>query len=140
MLPYSPLTKPLARQLRKNQTPAEQLLWSRIRRQQILGVQFYRQKPIAGYIVDFYCFSAKLVIEIDGSQHYEPDAIEYDTQRTKTLESLGLRVIRFNNVQVVQELENVLAVIVAEVEKAIAVNPPCPPLKRGETCLNQPPF
>jgi very-short-patch-repair endonuclease len=118
MLPYSPLTKPLARQLRKNQTPAEQLLWSRIRRQQILGVQFYRQKPIAGYIVDFYCFSAKLVIEVDGSQHYEPDAIEYDTQRTKTLESLGLHVIRFSNAQVMQELENVLAVIVAEVEKS----------------------
>jgi len=98
MLPYSPLTKPLARQLRKNQTPTEQLLWSRLRRQQILDVQFYRQKPIAGYIVDFYCFSAKLVIEIDDSQHYESDTIEYDTQRTKTLESLGLRVIRFNNV------------------------------------------
>jgi very-short-patch-repair endonuclease len=124
MLPYSPLTKPLARQLRKNQTPAEQLLWSRIRRQQILGVQFYRQKPIAGYIVDFYCFSAKLVMEIDGSQHYEPDAIEYDIQRTKTLESLGLRVMRFNNVQIMNELENVLAVIVVEVEKATAVNPP----------------
>ena len=75
MLPYSRITKPLARELRKNQTGAEQLLWSRIRRKQILNVQFKRQRPIAGYIVDFYGVEAKLVIELDGLQHFEPDAM-----------------------------------------------------------------
>jgi len=95
MLPYSRVTKPLARELRKNQTGAEELLWYRIRRKQILGVQFNRQRPIAGYIVDFYGVEAKLVIELDGSQHFEPDALAYDLERTKVLESLGLKVIRF---------------------------------------------
>ena len=90
MLPYSRTTKPLARELRKNQTGAEELLWYRIRRKQILGVQFNRQRPIAGYIVDFYGVQAKLVIELDGCQHYEPDAMAYDFERTKVLESLGL--------------------------------------------------
>jgi very-short-patch-repair endonuclease len=111
MLPYSKTTKPLARELRKNQTGAEELLWSRIRRKQILGVQFKRQKPIDRYIVDFYGVEAKLVIELDGSQHFEVDAIEYDLERTKMLESLGLKVIRFDNSQVFKEFESVLAVI-----------------------------
>ena len=116
MLPYSRTTKPLARELRKNQTGAEELLWYHIRRKQILGVQFNRQRPIAGYIVDFYGVEAKLVIELDGSQHYEPDAIAYDFERTKVLESLGLKVIRFDNAQVFSELNGVVSVILKEVE------------------------
>ncbi|MFI3180403.1 MAG: endonuclease domain-containing protein, partial [Methylococcales bacterium] len=88
---YSRATKPLTRELRKNQTGAEELLWFRIRRKQILGVQFNRQKPIASYIVDFYSLDAKLVIELDGVQHHEPDAFVYDFERTKVLESLGLK-------------------------------------------------
>ncbi len=119
MLSYSRNTKPFARELRKNQTEAEELLWSRIRRKQILGVQFKRQRPIDRYIVDFYGVGVKLVIELDGSQHYEPDALAYDFERTKVLESLGLKVIRFDNSQVFKELESVLAVIYAEVEKGL---------------------
>ncbi len=111
MLPYSRNTKLLARELRKNQTPAEELLWSRIRGKQILDVQFKRQKPIANYIVDFYGVEAKLVVELDGSQHYEADAIANDLERTKILESLGLKVIRFDNSQIFNELESVLTVI-----------------------------
>lgn len=111
MLPYSKTTKPLARELRKNETEAEKLLWSRIRRKQILDVQFKRQKPIGNYIVDFYGVEAKLVIELDGSQHFEPQAVAYDLERTKFLESLGVKVIRFDNAQVFNELENVLTVI-----------------------------
>ncbi|MDD5216037.1 MAG: DUF559 domain-containing protein [Methylococcales bacterium] len=119
MLPYSRNTKPLAQALRKNQTDAEGLLWSRIRRKQILGVQFKRQKPIANYIVDFYGVEAKLVIELDGSQHFESDALAYDFERTKVLESLGVKVIRFDNLQVFNELESVLAAIYREVEMRI---------------------
>ena len=119
MLPYSRTTKPLARELRKNQTGAEQLLWSKIRRKQILGVQFNRQRPIAGYIVDFYGVEAKLVVELDGSQHHEPDAIAYDLERTKVLESLGIKVIRFDNSQVFENLNEVVSVIWKEIEMRV---------------------
>ena len=120
MLIYSKTVKPLARELRTNQTDAEVLLWSRIRRKQILGVQFNRQKPIDRYIVDFYSASAKLVIELDGMQHYEVDAVEYDFERTKILESLGLKVIRFDNALVFSELDNVMSVIHDEVKNRIS--------------------
>ena len=119
MLTYSKTTKPLARELRKNQTDAEELLWSRLRRKQILGVTFNRQKPLGRYIVDFYSFAAKLVIELDGSQHFEPKAIAYDLERTKFLETQGLKVIRFDNLQVFNELESVLAVIYEEVKTRV---------------------
>jgi very-short-patch-repair endonuclease len=115
MLPYSKTTKTFARELRNNQTEAEKLLWSRLRGKQILGVTFNRQKPIGRYIVGFYSFAAKLVIELDGSQHFEPDALAYDFERTKFLESQGLKVIRFDNLQVFNELEGVLSVIYEEV-------------------------
>lgn len=65
MQPYKSTLKLFARNLRNNMTDAEQLLWSKLRRKQILGVQFYRQKPLANYIVDFYCAAANLVIELD---------------------------------------------------------------------------
>ncbi len=119
MLPYSRTTKPLARELRKNQTGAEKLLWYRIRRKQILGVQFNRQRPIASYIVDFYGVQAKLVIELDGAQHLKSDAIVYDCERTKVLESLGLKVLRFTNLQVFENLNGVVSVILEEVEKRV---------------------
>jgi len=119
MLPYDTNHKPLARELRKNMTDAEQNLWRRLRRKQVLGVQFYRQKPLAGYIVDFYCAAAMLVVELDGSQHDHPDAQQYDEMRTRTLEGMGLRVLRFDNRQVLQEGEAVMQVVVAEVESRI---------------------
>lgn len=127
MLPYRTEHRLLARDLRKNMTEAEQILWRRLRRKQILGVPFYRQKPLAQYIVDFYCAAAMLVIELDGSQHYTPDAQQYDAARTQTLEAMGLRVLRFDNQQVFQELEAVIGVIFAEVEARLhpaAQNPP----------------
>lgn len=128
MLPYNQNLKPLARNLRGNMTDAEQRLWSRLRRKQVLNVQFYRQKPLAGYIADFYCAVAKLVIELDGAQHLETAAQERDQQRTAALQKLGLRVIRFDNRQVLLELEAVMSVIFAEVAKAI---PPSPPFAKG---------
>ena len=70
MLKYDNSLKHIARELRKNMTDAEKLLWSRIRRRQLSGYQFYRQRIIGSYIVDFYCPTARLVIEIDGGQHY----------------------------------------------------------------------
>lgn len=128
MLPYNRNLKPLARTLRSNMTDAEQRLWSRLRRKQVLDLQFYRQKPLAGYIADFYCAAAKLVIELDGAQHHEAAAQDWDRQRTAALQQLGLRVIRFDNRQVLLELEEVMNVIFAEVAKAI---PPSPPFAKG---------
>ena len=113
MLPYDAEHKQRARELRKNMTEAEQVLWKRLRRKQILDLPFYRQKPLSHYIVDFYCAKAMLVIELDGSQHHTPDAQQYDAVRTATLEAMGLRVLRFDNRQVLQELEAVIRVIFA---------------------------
>ena len=71
MLPYNDKLKVFSTDLRSNLTDAEQNLWFRLRRKQVLGVQFYRQKPLAGYIADFYCAAANIVIELDGAQHFE---------------------------------------------------------------------
>jgi very-short-patch-repair endonuclease len=116
MLPYNKKLKIFSTELRNNLTDAEQKLWSRLRRKQVLGVQFYRQKPIAGYIADFYCAAANLVIELDGSQHYEVTHQANDIERDKTLQALGLQVLRFDNRQVLLELDAVMAVIFNAVE------------------------
>ena len=96
---------PLSQQLRKEQTKEEALLWYRFLRKYPLP--FKRQYVIGNYIVDFYCHRAKLVIELDGSGHYEPEQIKKDFVRTKYLESLGLRVLRFTNLDLVKNFQSV---------------------------------
>ncbi|MCE5180533.1 MAG: endonuclease domain-containing protein [Betaproteobacteria bacterium] len=108
---YNPTLKENSRTLRTNMTDAEQVLWHRLRRKQIQGVQFYRQKPLLTFIVDFYCPAAKLVIELDGSQHFETEHQAKDQARDAALAGLGLRVLRFDNRQVLLETEAVLEVI-----------------------------
>ncbi len=108
MYHYNKKLQPLARELRKNMTDAEKLFWSRTKRKQISGFQFYRQKIIEGYIVDFYCPTAKLVIEIDGGQHYSEKEQRNDEVRDQRLASLGLKVLRFSNLEVLQNIEGVL--------------------------------
>lgn len=105
---YENYLKPYARQLRSNLTDAELLLWSRIRRKQILDIQFYRQKAIGKFVVDFFAPKVLLVIEIDGSQHLEDAHIAQDKLRDAYLNKKGLQVLRFNNGQIMLELENVL--------------------------------
>jgi very-short-patch-repair endonuclease len=105
MLKYNANLKSRARQLRQNLTDSERALWLRLRGQQIAGVQFYRQKPIGDYIVDFYAPKAKLVIELDGSQHLEARRVEKDRERDEYLGRLGLMVLRFNSRQVLKETE-----------------------------------
>ncbi|MBI3715952.1 MAG: endonuclease domain-containing protein [Betaproteobacteria bacterium] len=111
MLNYRSDLKPLARQLRSNMTDAEQKLWFHLRRKQMCNVQFYRQRPIGEFIVDFYAPSKKLVIEVDGVQHLEANNMQADVRRTAFLESLGLRVMRFDNLQILQHLTDVLEMI-----------------------------
>jgi very-short-patch-repair endonuclease len=115
--------KQAARSLRSNMTDAEQLIWYRVRRKQIHGVQFYRQKPLLSFIVDFYCPAAKLVIELDGSQHFEPEHQTKDANRNDALANLGLQVLRFDNRQVLKETDAVLAVIEQAVQVGLG-NPP----------------
>lgn len=102
MLPFNKKLKPFARNLRVNMTDAEQLIWSKIRKKQICDVQFYRQKNIGNYIVDFYCPKGKLVIEIDGGQHYENEGIKKDQTRDDFFRSLNLTVLRFSDTDVLK--------------------------------------
>ena len=131
LLKYNPYLKRRARRLRSDMTEAEQLVWSKLRRKQILGVQFYRQKPIGDYIVDFYAPKARLVVEVDGSQHLKPNYAQRDAQRDAYLAGLGLIVLRFRNSQVLKELDPVAEVIFQTVAECGAENPPIPPLRKG---------
>ena len=126
LLPYEKRLKQNSRSLRSNMTDAEQHLWQYLRRKQINGWQFYRQKPLGAYIIDFYCAAAQLVVELDGSQHFEVDHQQADQQRDAFLQSLGLRVLRFDNRQVLLETDAVLEVI-----RQI---PPSPPFSNGGAC------
>ena len=108
MQPYNKNLKQASRDLRNNMTDAEQLLWHRLRRKQILGLQFYRQKPILNFIVDFYCPAANLVIECDGGQHYTAEGLEADRARDQALAQLGLNVLRFDNRQILTKIDGVV--------------------------------
>lgn len=104
-----------SRDLHGSMTDAEQLLWTRLRRKQLHGVQFYRQKPLGPYIVDFFAPGAGLVIEVDGSQHAEADHFERDRVRDQCLTDEGLLVLRFNNREVLLEIDAVLERIAEEI-------------------------
>lgn len=97
--------KGFSRKLRKEMTKEEALLWYNFLRK--YPVRFRRQYIIGDYIVDFYCHQAKLVVELDGSQHYDPQEAEKDMRRTAYLQSLGLRVLRFTNLDVLQRFDAV---------------------------------
>ena len=94
---YNSDLKSFSGELRLKATNAEMFLWYRIRRKQILNLQFYRQKPIGNYIVDFFAPKVRLIIEIDGSQHFEKIHLEKDRLRDITLKKLGYKVLRFDN-------------------------------------------
>lgn len=104
MLPCHKELKPVSQQLRKHMTDAENLLWSELRRKQLKGLQFYRQKTIGRYIVDFYCPKAGIVIELDGGQHYTESGQERDQLRDEVLSSMGVKVLRFSDREVFENL------------------------------------
>ena len=132
IIPYNPELKELARDLRKNMTLSEVLLWNQLKQKNMMRYDFDRQRPIENYIVDFYCKELTLAIEIDGDTHiyrYEEDDI-----RQKTLENLGIRFLRFEDIEVKKNISNVLRVI----EDWISKNQPTPepPLRRGRLPLS----
>jgi len=98
-----------SQKLRREMTKEERHLWYDFLKS--YPVQFKRQQPIGNYIVDFYCFKAKLVVELDGSQHYEPEEMEYDRKRTAFLKEKGLYVLRFSNLDVIRNFHSVCEVI-----------------------------
>lgn len=103
--------KSLARILRNNQTPQEQKLWAIIRNKQFYGFKFLRQYIINPYIVDFICREKKIIIEIDGGQHNQSNAIKYDNTRTIYLENLGYKVIRFWNTEIENNIDGVYEIL-----------------------------
>ena len=114
-LPYAKNNVPYARDLRKHLTPQERKLWYNFLRS--YPVRFQRQKPVDFYIPDFYCHAARLVIELDGSQHYEPEGMSYDEARTAALEKYGLTVLRFSNADINSRFDRVCESIDLTVKK-----------------------
>lgn len=108
-----------AKAMRNEPTEAEEFLWNSISESQIQGIRFKRQHPVLYFIADFYCHKAKLIIEIDGGYHLEPEQYRYDVNRDEELSLLGLKVLRFSNEQVMFETEKVLYIINEEVKKRI---------------------
>ena len=110
-LPYNAQLVEKAKEMRKNPTVAEQKLWQFFRSTppfcRGVGLKVWRQKPIAHFIVDFYCPKLKLVIEVDGASHFTPEGMEYDKARTDILKGYGLTVIRFTNDEVNNHFEGV---------------------------------
>ena len=100
------------------ETDAEILLWSRIRCKQIKNIQFYRKKPLGNFIVDFYARSIKLVIEVDGGQHFFDANLKRDKKRDAYLKTLNLKELRFDNFQILKSLDGVLEVIFDEIVRA----------------------
>ncbi|AFZ51002.1 endonuclease domain-containing protein [Dactylococcopsis salina] len=122
-LPYNRKLVSRAKELRKNMTVAEQKLWKNYLK--TFPYRVYRQRPIENFIVDFYCPKLKLVIEIDGDSHYQENAQSYDKERTQILQTYGLKVIRFQNDEVLDNFAGVVNFIEGMI-------PPSPPYKRGE--------
>ena len=104
----------MARELRQNMTEPEKLLWKALRGSRHAGLKFRRQQVVEGFIVDFFCHSAKLIVEIDGPVHESDKNREYDEHRKKVFEARGLREIRFSNTQVIDDLDAVLEIIKKE--------------------------
>jgi very-short-patch-repair endonuclease len=105
----TPEIEAAARHLRANPTPAEAKLWEALKGKQLNGLKFRQQHPVEQFILDFYCPSCKLVIEIDGEIH--GDRQEYDQARTEKLNTLGYQVIRFSNTEVMNNFQSVLSQI-----------------------------
>ncbi len=94
--------------LRNNSTGAEILLWTYLKQSQLKGKKFRRQQSVGNYIVDFYCPEKKLAIELDGDFHFYEEVQKYDQERTNFINKLGIKVLRFENQEVLYNLENVM--------------------------------
>lgn len=105
-----------ARQLRKDSTEAEEKLWKRLRNRKFEGLKFRRQHPINQFIVDFYCHEKRLVVEVDGGIHNDIEVKERDEGREAELQNFGLRIIRFKNEEIMNDMKQVLEKLKAAVQ------------------------
>ena len=128
ILPYNPMLKERARELRKNSTLSEVLLWRHLKGRQMLGHDFDRQKPVGNFIVDFFCNELMLAIEIDGDSHNAK--VDQDIERQKMLEGLGVRFLRFTDQEVKQNIEGVVSFIENSIREMREPTPA--PLQGGE--------
>lgn len=122
IISYNPKLKELAKKLRNDSTKSEIKLWGFVKGKQLKGYAFHRQKPLDNYIADFYSYDLKLVIELDGITHQFEDVQIKDKVKQKKLESLGLTVLRFEDDEVMNDIDNVLRVIdnyIFEFEKTL---------------------
>ena len=108
------------RELRRHQTPAERKLWTILRDRRLAALKFRRQHPIGSYVVDFYCHSARLAIELDGGVHDDPQRVAYNADRQRQIEASGVTVLRFENEDVFEQPEAIVASILA----AVGIEPP----------------
>ena len=122
IIPYDPKLKLLARKLRKNMTLAEVLLWQEIRRKRF-GVEFHLQVPMLSYIVDFYCHELMLAIEVDGSSHQFQKVQVKDIKRQEELESFGVRFIRFSDMEVKRNMNEVRRKLAVRIEQLLETSP-----------------
>ena len=118
-LPYNQELIPFAKELRTNMTPQERRLWYCFLKD--YPIRFQRQKSIKSFIVDFYCHKAKLIIEIDGSQHYSEEGMAYDEERTGFLKEFDLEVIRFSNNDIDNNFESVCLFIDDKISKRMSI-------------------
>jgi very-short-patch-repair endonuclease len=123
--------KMCARRLRNGMTDAEHSLWSRLRMKQIGGYQFYRQKVIGNYIADSYCHRAGLVIEVDGNNHYKPKKVEADRTRDEYMRGRGVTVLRFTNIDIIQNIAGVVERIEEKLTNLSGTNPSISPFEKG---------
>ena len=114
-----PIHFELAKKLRNNQTEAELFLWDNLQRLAHLNIRFKRQHPVLYFVADFYCHKAKIIIEVDGGYHDIPEQYLYDRNRESELNELGLKVVRFTNVEVLNSIELVLRTIEKEIKERI---------------------
>jgi len=134
MLQYNVNLKGKSRLLRKNLTDSERALWLRLRGKQLMGIQFYRQKPIGNYIVDFFAPKANLVIELDGSQHMHSYSLQKDKKRDEYLIDLGLKILRLNSNEVIKDTVAIVEIIYQTMKEQLKleISPNPSLLKRGK--------
>lgn len=119
-LPYKSELIPFAKKLRADMTPQERRLWYCFLRE--YPIRFQRQKAIKSFIADFYCHKARLIVEIDGSQHYTEEGIAYDRERTDILKEFNLEVIRFSNSDIDDNFEGVCRMVDNQISQKLGIN------------------
>ena len=116
ILPYNPILKDLAKQLRQQGILSEVLLWKKIKKKS-LGVEFHRQVPVDNYIIDFYCHEIMLAIEVDGNSHINTEIQINDIKRQEILENLGVKFIRFNDLDIKKNMNDVIRCLQFKIEE-----------------------